>query len=376
MCRQGGGPVLTHTVGFDEADHDERDAARRTATLLGTDHREIIVRPDAVETTLKLVEHFDEPFADASALPTYLLSEATRRRVKVALAGDGGDEMLAGYRRYRFDLAEAAIRRCCPAWLRRCVCGPAGALYPKGDWLPRALRAKRTLENLARDDATAHLRSVALAGGALPGLLLEPAVIVASDGHDPFTRGRDLFVRCPSRQPLNRLLYVDMKTLMVDDILTKVDRASMAVGLEVRVPLLDHRLVELAGRLPLTLKRSGPDNKIVLRRTLARWLNPQVAGRTKKGFDVPLDAWFRGPLRSLAHETLLAPDSRLRQWIAPRRVQSLMDAHCAGYRANGPILWALLALELWARNDEIDTREVIREARPSHVPASLSEVEV
>ncbi len=374
MCREGSGPVMTHTVGFDEADHDERQAARQVATLLNTDHREVMVRSDAAETMLTLTGHFDEPFADASALPTYHLSEVTRRRVTVALAGDGGDEMLAGYRRYRFDMAEAAIRNRFPAGLRRFVCGSAGALYPKGDWLPRALRAKRTLENLACDDITAHLRSVALAGGALPALLLEPSVIDATGGYDPFTRGRDLFVRCPSRQLLNRLLYVDMKTLMVDDILTKVDRASMAVGLEVRVPLLDHRLVELVGRMPVNLKQSGPHNKIVLRRTLARWLGPQIAQRPKKGFDIPIDAWFRGPLRSLAHDTLMAPDSRLRQWIAPGVVRSMMNDHRKGLSANGPILWTLLALELWARHDASQSCTELNEPARECVHAAEAEV--
>jgi len=349
MCRQGGGRVLTHTVGFDERDHDERSAARRVAERLLTDHREVMVRPDAAQAALKLVRHFDEPFADASSLPTYFLSQVTRQRVKVALAGDGGDEMLAGYRRYRFDLAEAIFRRHVPGWLRGPLCSLAGGMYPKGDWLPRSLRAKRTVQNLACDDITAHLRSVALAGGTLAGRLLRPEVLDAAGGYDPFTRGRDLFVRCPTRRLLDRLLYVDMKTLMVDDILTKVDRASMAVGLEVRVPLLDHRIVELAGRLPVALKRVGARNKIILRQTLARWLGPETARRPKKGFDVPLDAWLRGPLKPLVHDTLLAGDSRCRQWIDPRRVRRLVEDHQRGWHAYGPVLWTLLSLELWAR---------------------------
>jgi asparagine synthase (glutamine-hydrolysing) len=273
----------------------------------------------------------------------------TRQRVKVALAGDGADEMLAGYRRYRFDLAEGALRSIAPSWLRRSTAGVAGWLYPKNDWLPRSLRAKATLENIARDDATAHLRSIALQAGSLPALLLRPEVRAQLSEYDPFCRGRELFTRCPSSNLLNRLLYVDMKTLLVDGILTKVDRASMAVGLEVRVPLLDHRLVQLAARMPASLKLNRTSDKFVLREVLRRWVGPTAAGRKKKGFDVPLDAWFRGPLREMSHDLLTSRDSLSRQWLKSDAIQRLIANHERGLRNHGPALWALLALELWAR---------------------------
>ena len=293
MQRQHTGPVLTQTVGFDESECDERDAARNVAHRLGTDHREVMVRPDAASAADRLTRHFDEPFADSCAVPMLYLSQTARERVTVALAGDGADEMLAGYRRYRFDLAESAVRARAPGWLRRSTVGVAGWLYPKADWLPKPLRAKVTLQNLACDDATAHLRSVALQRGELPSALLRPEIAVELGGYDSFIRGRDLFTRCPSSRLLNRLLYVDMKTLMVDDILTKVDRASMAVGLEVRVPLLDHRLVELAARMPTSMKLAGKTGKYVLRQVLERWIGREAASRPKKGFDVPVDTWFR-----------------------------------------------------------------------------------
>jgi len=348
MRRCSGDPPLTHTVGFDEPYCDEREAAREVANRLDTDHREVMVCSDAAAAAERLARHFDEPFADSCAVPMLRLSEITRQRVTVALSGDGGDEMLAGYRRYRFDLAEASARAMCPSWLRQSMAGVAGRLYPKADWLPRPLRAKATLCNLACDDITAHLRSTSLAAGMLPDLLLRPEARSRVVGYDPFARGRDLFARCSSPL-LNRLLYVDMKTLMVDDILTKVDRASMAVGLEVRTPLLDYRLVELSAQMPTWLKLDGRRDKVVLRDTVQRWLGPHVAGRRKKGFDVPVNEWFRGPLRAMADDLLTFREAVCSEWIDQAVVRDLIHRHQNGISANGHILWTLLSLELWAR---------------------------
>lgn len=348
-------PILTHTVGFAESDVDERSAARTTAAALRTAHHEVLVEPEAASLLPRLVRQFDEPFADPSALAMYHLSKVTRERVKVALSGDGGDEMLAGYRRYRFDLAESAVRQRCPAWLRRSTLGVAGRLYPTADWLPRPLRAKATLLNLACNDADGHLRSVSLRGGTLPESLLHPDLRLNLKDHDPFDAGRALHASCPSPEPLNRLLYMDMKSLMVDGILTKVDRMSMAVGLEVRVPLLDHRIVELAARMPVSLKMAPQGNKHVLRKTVARWLPPEVADRPKHGFDLPLDAWFRGPLHDLSMDALTGPSARLGQWLDRRATRRLLDQHQRGVTNNGVVLWALLNLELWARGMDAST---------------------
>ena len=350
MCRHASGPVLTHTVGFDETPHDERDKARRIAAQLGTDHREILVRPDAVETARRLASHFDEPFADPCAVPAYHLARAARERVTVVLGGDGADEMLAGYRRYRFDLAEAATRARMPEWLRRGTFGLAGRVYPKADWLPRPLRAKRTLQNLATDDATAHLRSVSLAAGELPGMLLSSDLATQLADYDPFARGREHFARCESPELLNRLCYLDMKTLLADEILTKVDRTSMAVGLEVRVPLLDYRLVELSARMPTALKLSNGVGKRVLRQTVERWVGSESATVAKHGFDVPTDEWFRGPLRSVLYDELLSPAARLRQWLEPAAVENLIRDHVSGSGNHGQTLWTVFMLEQWAQH--------------------------
>jgi len=350
MCRNGRGPVRTHTVGFDETEHDERRQALQTARRLGTDHCETLVRPDAIETARRLVGHFDEPFADPCAVPAFHLAQAARQRVTVSLSGDGPDEMLAGYRRYRFDLAEASTRAMAPGWLRQGMFGLAGHLYPKADWLPRQWRAKRTLQNLATDDATAHLRSVAIAAGELPAMLLSPELASTLADYDSFERGRRLFASCPAGDLLNRLLYVDMKTLLADEILTKVDRTSMAVGLEVRVPFLDYRLVELSARLPVALKLADGCGKRILRSTVERWLGPQPAQVAKHGFDVPTDDWFRGPLRSVLCDELLSGSARIREWLEPRAVEQLVRSHLAGVSNNGQTLWTLFMLEQWAQS--------------------------
>ncbi len=347
MRQCGNGAVLTHTVGFEEADHDERQAAAAIARRLGTDHRELVVRADAAGAATRLIAHFDEPFADPCAVPTYYLSQVARSRVTVALSGDGPDEYLAGYRRYRFDLAEHAVRSIAPAWLRGSA-GLAGRLYPTSSWLPRPLRAGRTLQNLACDEITAHLRSVCVAGGSLPQALLRPEVLGQAAGHDSFDRGRDLYARSGGCSLLGRLCYVDTRTLLADEILTKVDRASMAVGLEVRPPLLDHRLVEFAARLPVSMKLAGSQGKRVLRQTVARWLGAGFSQPPKRGFDVPTDAWFRGPLRSMAME-LTEPGAACSDWLDPSAVRRLVRHHLSGRVNGGQSLWAVLMLELWAR---------------------------
>jgi asparagine synthase (glutamine-hydrolysing) len=225
----------------------------------------------------------------------------------------------------------------------------AGRICPKADWLPRPLRAKRTLQNLASDDAGAHLRSIALAGGELPDRLLSDDLQFDLADYDPFTRGRDLFARCGSSKLLNRLLYVDMKTLLADEILTKVDRTSMAVGLEVRVPMLDHRLVELSARMPVSLKLAGGQGKRVLRQTVEQWLGQSFADMPKHGFDVPTDRWFRGPLRDVMYDSLLSRGAMCRTWLNMQGINRLVSDHAAGRSNNGQALWTLFMLEKWAQ---------------------------
>lgn len=336
--------VSTHTVGFLEDEHDERLAARETAEQLGTTHHEVMVEVSAVEAASRLAWHFDEPFADSSAVPTYYLSRATREQVTVALSGDGADELLGGYRRYRFDLGEDRWRRRLPRSLRD-VAGWTGELYPKADWLPRPLRAKTTLQNIACDPIVAHLRSTSLRCGRLPHELMSTEFLRDTSHYSPFDRPLSMARAYRSDHLLGRLLYLDAKTLLPDDMLTKVDRASMAVGLEVREPLLDYRLVEMIATLPPSLRL----NKSGLRGVLRKWSHPDLADRPKKGFTIPTDTWFRGPLRNMTHDLLATSRSQISNWLRPEAIRSVLARHDRGFRHEGDVLWTLLSLELWTR---------------------------
>nr|XP_061807095.1 asparagine synthetase [glutamine-hydrolyzing] 1-like [Nerophis lumbriciformis] len=295
MSRQLDTPVKTNTIGFSEAGYDERGYAQETAGLYETDHSEHLIEADAASIVEDLSWFYDEPFGDSSAVPTYYLCEATRKKVTVALSGDGGDENFAGYRRYVFAMYEDQVRRRVPSSLRRGLISPLAALYPKADFLPRPLRAKSTLTNLAASHERAYFLSLTqksypryLSGDFLRGL----------GGYDPFGHFERHLARVDTDDPLARLQYVDLKMYLCDDILVKVDRASMAHALEVRVPLLDHRAVQFAATLPPTHKLDGRNTKVTLKAAAQRLLPKQILEREKKGFTIPLPEWFRGPLRA------------------------------------------------------------------------------
>lgn len=363
-------PVTALTCGFDERGFDEREAAGETARLLGADHRVEHVQPDAADVVDRLAWHFDEPFADASAIPLYYLSRHARRFVKVALSGDGGDEVLAGYRRYRFDCREEAIRARLPAGLRR-LCGGLARRYPQSARLPRPLRARRTLENLASDPATAHARSIATLPPHEALRLVQPDLLGPAACHDPLERARLLYLRCDAPDHLSKCQYVDIKLGLGDGILTKVDRASMAHGLEVRAPMLDHHFVEAAWRIAPRLRWRGRQGKLPLRHAVARQLNQRLAERAKTGFEVPLDAWFRGPLRERFEDRLLSPGAQLHDWICPGAIRNLWKRHQGGHANGGAIAWRLLMLDAWAGEILGGTRQIYTPAtRAVCIPGS------
>ncbi|MEO5867836.1 MAG: XrtA/PEP-CTERM system amidotransferase [Sphingomonas sp.] len=336
--------VNTCTIGFDEKGHDERSYAREVATRFATDHRERVVAADDFSLIDTLVAAFDEPFADASALATYRVSALAREQVTVALSGDGADEAFAGYRRYRFQVAEERVRGMLPAPLRR-LAGRLGAVYPKADWAPRPLRAKTTLLGIAESGAVAYARSVGVTTPALRGMLFSAEAKRALGGH----RAEDRYVRsmldAPARDALDRAQYADFQHWLPGDILTKADRTSMAVSLEAREPLLDYKLVEFAASLPADMRLRRGQGKWLMKRAMRRYLPHEILYRPKMGFVTPVGAWFRG---SLAGEAAALANSRTLVglgWFDPAAIARLAADHHAGRADHGRTLWQLVMLD-------------------------------
>ncbi|MFN3240188.1 MAG: asparagine synthase (glutamine-hydrolyzing) [Planctomycetota bacterium] len=344
MTRTLGRPVEACTIGFSEPRFDERPGARESAAACGASLREEVLDVDTLLQLDWFADTYDEPFSDSSAIPTYHVSRLARRHVTVALSGDGGDEGFGGYRRYLFDRNEHRARRRLPRFVWQAL----GALYPKADWLPRYLRARRTLQNLARDPAEAYARSVS---AHLP----EEVLLVlrrdhhdaAGDPHAPLLRA---YRASTATHPLHRAVATDLETWLPGDILVKADRASMAVSLEVRAPFLDHHMLEEAATIPADWHFDGGRTKAFLRDTLAQRLTPSALQRKKMGFSVPLRSWCQGPIGD-AVEAVLG-ESRLREWIEPEVVRDLLQRHRQGVGDHAEMLWAVLVLarflERWA----------------------------
>jgi asparagine synthase (glutamine-hydrolysing) len=342
-------PVVTASVSFVGEEHSEVEDARAFAAQIGAEHYERLVRPEAVSVVEKLAWHFDEPFADSSAIPTYYVSEAARRFVTVALSGDGGDENFIGYRRYVFDALENRVRDYAPKALRQPLFGALSAVYPKADWLPQPLRAKATLKNLSLDPAAAYYNSVYGAMANERNRLLGQDVHEHLNGYDPFEVFLDYYKRPRTDDPVARAQYVDIKTYLTDDILTKVDRASMAVSLEVRCPLLDHRLMALSARIPSKLKLRGREGKYIFKRALSTLLPQEILSRPKQGFIAPLTRWLRTDLQEFANHTLFDSESH-DGLLDPTVVAQLWKEHQSEKRDFSRPLWTILMFRMWQRN--------------------------
>ncbi|MCA8941409.1 MAG: asparagine synthase (glutamine-hydrolyzing) [Planctomycetes bacterium] len=335
MRRVGDAQVVACTVGFDDPRYDERGYARASAEACGALlHEERVSAEDMLDQGWYAAT-FDEPFSDSSAVPTYHVSRLARRHVTVALSGDGGDESFAGYRRYKYDVVENRIRGWAPRFLWRLF----GAVYPKADFLPRWLRFKRTFQNLARDPGEAYARSVSCTLPEQLGDILRPELARLDD--DPLAPVRDAWSRSDGPDSLARAAATDFETWLPGDILTKVDRASMAVSLEVRAPLLDHELVEAAARIPSTLKLAGGETKALLKRALRPRLGDAL-DRPKQGFVAPVKEWLRGPLGDELEAVL--GDERLASIIDPGSVGRLLRQHRAGLADHTEPLWSTLCL--------------------------------
>lgn len=344
MSRLMDRPVKTFSIGFAEKDFSELTHARRVAEHFKTDHHELVVKPQAVEMAERLMGFFDEPFGDPSAIPTYLVSQLARGSVTVALSGDGGDEVFAGYERY----AEARRQQVfdwIPRPLRRHV------LLPLSRALPYSAYGKRYLRRVSLDDGLARYLDCTVIPDATKEHLvsadfraqvakLDPnsdAHLTVSNGH----RGGTI---------VDKVLHLDTVSELPGDILTKVDRMSMAHSLEVRVPLLDHVLVEYVSRLPLSYKLRGQTGKYIFKKAFGSLLPPETLNRSKMGFAIPLRHWFARDLYDFLRDVLLDSRAVQRGYFQPAFLQTLMGEHARGRRDHSYMLWSLMALELWHRN--------------------------
>jgi asparagine synthase (glutamine-hydrolysing) len=339
-------PVKTATIGFEEDSFDESRFARQVSDHLRTEHHERFVTPQKIETIEKLSWHYDEPFSDSSALPTYFVSQVAREKVTVALSGDGGDESFAGYSRYFMDRQENRMRQIFPRSVRRVVFGPLGALYPKMDWAPRFLRAKTTFQSLAFDPVDGYFESMSTFRK------YEKASILSSDlrqqlgDYDSAAVFREYYDKADTDDPLSRIQYVDVKTYLTDDILTKVDRASMANSLEVRCPLLDHKLMELTASMPSSLKLKGSVGKYIFKKVMEKHLPADIIYRKKMGFAIPLAKWFRNGIRDYTRAHIVETHD---PYLSKSFVQKIWDQHQSGSRDRSTQLWNILMFRLWLK---------------------------
>lgn len=345
MAEKSRNPVQTCSIGFDVSALDESNYAAQIAKRFLTDHHSRTVGADDFNLIDTLVYHFDEPFADASALPTYRLCQLAREHVHVALSGDGADEALAGYRRHRFHRNEERVRGLLPQAMRGSILGGLGLIYPKADWAPRPLRAKSTLLSLSRSGEAGYAESVGINPPALRHRLYSDHAKRELDGYQAEQKFQDIMENAPARSGLDRAQYADLKHWLPGDILTKTDRMSMAVGLEAREPMLDHRLVEFAARLPESMRIRGGQGKYILKHAMEGILPKDILYRPKMGFVTPIAHWLRGPLADTARALSTQPMLAQMQWFDSKAISKVADDHIVGRSDHGRLLWQLICLE-------------------------------
>jgi asparagine synthase (glutamine-hydrolysing) len=346
MARAASQPVKTFSIGFDEPAFDELEHARTVARHFGTDHHEFVVRPDGLSILEDLIAHFDEPFADSSAIPTWYVSEIARRHVTVVLSGDGGDELFGGYDRYLPHPRVSQFDRLPVPGLR----AAAGLAWPL---LPHGAKGKNFLRHVAKDPAGRYLDSIAMFQTDERAALLRPGFHLrqgyggqAGEAEAALARHFDRFAALPHD---SRMMRFDFETYLPEDVLTKVDRMSMAHSIETRVPLLDNQVIDFAATLPARFKIKNGRRKHILKETLRPMLPAGILDRQKQGFGIPLGTWFRGGLTGLFSDVLDAPRTRQRGYFEPVFVSRLLKEHLAGERDHTLRLWQLLVFELWHR---------------------------
>jgi asparagine synthase (glutamine-hydrolysing) len=355
-ARAASGPVKTFSIGFAERSFDELADARRTARMYGTDHTELEVEPDALDLLPRLVETYDEPFADSSAVPTYLVSQLAARDVKVVLSGEGGDEAFGGYEVYLADRLAPLVQRGLPRPLRRHLVEPLVGLLPSSTAKASFdYRAKRFLRDLDRSPLERHAGFKTILTDEVKRELVRPQ----AQGHvDPLAHLRRHYDEAAQAGPLARLQHVDAMTYLADDLLVKTDRASMAHSLEARVPFVDHRVLELAATIPDGLQVRGLQKKWLLRKALRPLLPPEVVDGRKRGFSMPAARWLRHDARQLVLDVLSPATVRRQGLFEPAVVDGLVRAHLDGRSDESRALWGLVIFSLW--HDQ-----VLRSGRPA-----------
>jgi asparagine synthase (glutamine-hydrolysing) len=343
-------PVNTCSIGFDDPQFNESAFAQMVADRYRTNHRTQVVSSDDFDLLDTLAHLYDEPFADSSAIPTYRVCQLARQHVTVALSGDGGDESMGGYRRYRMHMMEERMRQALPLSVRRGVFGTLGKLYPKLDWAPRMFRAKTTFQAMARSSVEAYFVTMGFVRDPLRQSLYSPAFKRELQGYSAVDVFHHHAAHADTDDPLALIQYLDTKTYLVGDINTKVDRASMAHSLEVREPLLDHQLVEWLATLPSHMKLRGSEGKYLFKKSLEPMLPHDVLYRPKMGFAVPLARWLRGPLRERTRQALQHGALAKTGWFEPARIATLLDQHERGQLDHSTPLWTLLMFDAFLRN--------------------------
>jgi asparagine synthase (glutamine-hydrolysing) len=347
MSQTAASGVKTFSIGFDNSTYNELPYARAVANHFGTEHHEEIITPDAVGLTEKIVRELDEPLGDFSVFPTYMVSEMARKHVTVALSGDGGDELLGGYETY---IAEQTARRYSrlPGWLRKGMIEPVVSLLPPTDKKKGFVnKSRRFIEGCRLPAHLQHVRWMIFLQEAEKRMLYAPGFRGQLYGHDPYGFIKHAFSACNSDVPLDQQEYVDIVTYLVDDIMVKVDRMSMAVSLEARAPFLDYRVVEFCASLPAQMRLNGKRSKYLLKESFKGILPEEILNRRKEGFSIPIKSWMKEELKPMLLEFLSPAALQKTGYFAPRHVQRLIDEHLAGRENHSHRLWALLMFQMW-----------------------------
>lgn len=346
-------PVNACSIGFDVKKFNETDFAIEVANRYKANHRIDIVDQNDFDLVDQLAALYDEPYADSSAMPTFRVCELARKHVTVALSGDGADELFAGYGRYRWHMNEEKIRQVLPLNFRKAIFKPLGKIYPKLDWAPKFLRAKTTFQSMAMDTIEGYHNSISILRQDERNKLFSTSYKESLKGYSSLEVFKQYKDKVKSLDPMKVAQYLDMKTYLVGDILTKVDRASMAHSLEVRVPFLDHKFVEWGFSVPSEINLEQGVGKKSLKRAMEPYLPHDVLYRRKMGFSVPLADWFRGPLKERLYTGLLSEQMANCGYFDQKQLRTLIDQHVKGIRDNSAPLWTLLMFESFLRQNNI-----------------------